>query len=131
MQELADHVGMSASSCHRRVKALEAAGMISGYCAKLDARKLGYEMLFFIEISLVSQSEKTLDAFEAAVRDAPEVQECFLMAGQSDYLLRVSCQDQEDFERVHKRLLSRLPGVSRVLSNMSIRTVKVDSGLAI
>lgn len=131
MQELSERIGMSASSCHRRVKALEASGLISGYCAKLDAHKLGYEMLFFIEISLVSQSEKTLDAFEAAVRDAPEVQECFLMAGQSDYLLRVSCQDQEDFERVHRRLLSRLPGVSRVLSNMSIRTVKSESGLAI
>jgi Lrp/AsnC family transcriptional regulator, leucine-responsive regulatory protein len=131
MQELAESVGLSASSCHRRIKALEAEGLISGYRAVLDAQKLGFSMLFFIEISLNSQSEKTLDAFEAAVRDAPEVQECFLMAGQSDYLLRVACRDQEDFERVHRRLLSRLPGVSRVLSNMSIRTVKSDSGLSI
>ena len=88
-------------------------------------------MLFFIEISLNSQSEKTLDAFEAAVRDAPEVQECFLMAGQSDYLLRVACRDQEDFERVHRGLLSRLPGVAKVLSNMSIRVVKAGSELVI
>ena len=131
MQELAEAVGLSASSCHRRIKALEAAGLISGYRAALDAQKLGFSMLFFIEISLNSQSEKALDAFEAAVRDAPEVQECFLMAGQSDYLLRVACRDQEDFERVHRRLLSRLPGVSRVLSNMSIRTVKSESALAI
>ena len=131
MQALAEAVGLSASSCHRRIKALEAAGLITGYRAKVDAQKLGFSMLFFIEISLVSQSEKALDAFEAAVRDAPEVQECYLMAGQSDYLLRVACRDQEDFERVHRRLLARLPGVARVLSNMSIRMVKPDSGLAI
>ena len=131
MLELAEAVGLSASSCHRRIKTLEAEGLISGYRAALNAQKLGFSMLFFIEISLNSQSEKALDAFEAAVRDAPEVQECFLMAGQSDYLLRVTCRDQEDFERVHRRLLSRLPGVSRVLSNMSIRTVKSESALAI
>lgn len=131
MQELADLVGLSPSSCHRRVKALETAGLVAGYRARLNAQKLGYSMMFFIEISLVSQSEKTLDAFEAAVRDAPEVQECYLMAGQSDYVLKVACIDQEDFERVHRRLLSRLPGVARVLSNMSIRTVKADAGLAI
>ena len=131
MLELAEAVGLSASSCHRRIKTLEAEGLISGYRAALNAQKLGFSMLFFIEISLNSQSEKALDAFEAAVRDAPEVQECFLMAGQSDYLLRVACRDQEDFERVHRRLLSRLPGVSRVLSNMSIRTVKSESALAI
>ena len=131
MQDLAETVGLSASSCHRRIKALEAAGLIAGYRAEIDAQKLGYSMLFFIEISLTSQSEKALDAFEAAVRDAPEVQECHLMAGQSDYLLRVACRDQEDFERVHRRLLSRLPGVARVLSNMSIRVIKSGSSLSI
>ena len=131
MQALAETVGLSASSCHRRIKSLEAEGLISGYRAELNAEKLGYAMLFFIEISLNSQSEKALDAFEAAVRDAPEVQECYLMAGQSDYLLRVACRNHEDFERVHRRLLARLPGVSRVLSNMSIRVVKSGAGLAL
>jgi Lrp/AsnC family transcriptional regulator, leucine-responsive regulatory protein len=131
MQVLAEAVGLSASSCHRRIKALEDAGLITGYRAELNAAKLGFSMLFFIEISLNSQSEKALDAFEAAVRDAPEVQECHLMAGQSDYLLRVACRDHEDFERVHKRLLARLPGVARVLSNMSIRAVKSEPGLDI
>ncbi len=131
MQALAEAVGLSASSCHRRIKTLEAEGLISGYRAELNAIKLGYSMLFFIEISLVSQSEKALDTFEAAVREVPEVQECYLMAGQSDYLLRVACRNHEDFERVHRRLLARLPGVARVLSNMSIRTVKSGSGLAL
>lgn len=131
MQVLGEAVGISASSCHRRIKVLESLGLVSGYRAELDAEKLGYSMLFFIEISLISQSEKVLDAFEAAVRDAPEVQECHLMAGQSDYILRVACRDHEDFERVHRRLLARLPGVARIHSNMCIRTVKSGSGLAI
>jgi len=131
VQELGEAVGLSASACHRRLKALEAAGLVEGYRAVLNAERLGFSMMFFIEVSLVSQSEPTLDAFEAAVRDVPEVLECHLMAGQSDYILRVVCRDHEDFERLHRRLLARLPGVARVHSNMSIRTVKARTGLPV
>lgn len=131
VQDLGDRVGLSASACHRRVKSLEDKGYISGYRATLDAGALGFSMMFFIEISLTSQSETVLDAFEAAVRDVPEVLECHLMAGQADYLLRIVCRDHEDFERLHRRLLARLPGVARVHSNMSIRTVKARGVLPI
>lgn len=131
MQELGEAVGLSASACHRRVKGLEAAGLIVGYQAALNAQKLGFTMMFFIEVSLVSQNETVLDAFEASVREVPEVLECHLMAGQSDYVLRVVCRDHDDFERLHRRLLARLPGVARVTSNMSIRTVKRQEGLPI
>lgn len=131
MQELGDKAGLSASACHRRLKALESAGYIQGYRASLSAEKLGFSMMFYIEVSLVSQSQTVLDAFETAVRDAPEVLECHLMAGQSDYVLRVVCRDHEDFERLHRSLLARLPGVARVLSNMSIRTVKSRVGYPI
>jgi Lrp/AsnC family transcriptional regulator, leucine-responsive regulatory protein len=129
VQQLGEAVGLSASACHRRLKALEEAGLIRGYRAVLDAERLGFTMQFFIEVSLASQSEPTLDAFEAAVKDIPEVLECHLMAGQADYILRVVCRDHEDFERLHRRLLARLPGVARVHSNMSIRTVKSLGGL--
>lgn len=131
VQSLGEMVGLSPSACHRRLKALEAAGLISGYAAVLDAEKLGFSMFFFIEIGLVSQSEATLNAFEAAVREAPEVLECHLMAGRSDYILRVVARDLEDFERLHRRLLARLPGVARVHSNMSIRTVKARAELPV
>lgn len=131
VQELGAVVGLSASACHRRVKALETTGLVEGYRAILSAEKLGFSMMFFIEVSLVSQSEPTLDSFEAAVRDVPEVLECHLMAGQSDYILRVVCRDPEDFERLHRRLLARLPGVARIHSNMSIRTVKSATGLPV
>ena len=131
VQVLGDAVGLSASACHRRLKALEEHGLIEGYRAVLNAGRLGYSMQFFIEVGLTSQSEAALEAFEAAVQDIPEVLECHLMAGQSDYILRVICRDHEDFERVHRRLSARLPGVARIHSNMSIRTVKVRTGLPI
>lgn len=131
IQELGELVGLSPSACHRRLKGLEERGLIQGYRAVLDAARLGFSMQFFIEVGLSSQSEPSLDAFEAAVADIPEVLECHLMAGQSDYILRVICRDHEDFERLHRRLAARLPGVARIHSNMSIRTVKALSGLPV
>lgn len=131
MQELGEAAGLSPSACHRRLKALEERRLIAGYHAMLDAGALGFTMQFFIEVGLTSQSEAVLDAFEAAVKDIPEVLECHLMAGQSDYLLRVICRDHEDFERLHRRLAARLPGVARLHSNMSIREVKARSGLPV
>jgi len=131
IQELGEAVGLSPSACHRRLRNLEERGAIRGYRAVLDAEHLGFTMQFFIEVGLSSQSEPSLDAFEAAVADIPEVLECHLMAGQSDYILRVICRDHEDFERLHRRLAARLPGVARIHSNMSIRTVKALSGLPV
>lgn len=129
VQQLGEKVGLSASACHRRLKALEERGYVLAYRAVLNADKLGFSMQFFIAVSLSSQSEKSFEAFEAAVLDIPEVLECHLMAGQSDYILRVVCRDLRDFERLHRRLIARLPGVAQVHSNMSIRTVKVRTGL--
>jgi len=131
VQDVGGEVGLSASACHRRLKNLEEHGLIEGYHAVLNAGKLGFQMVFFIEVSLTNQSEPTLDAFETAVKGIPEVLECHLMAGQSDYILRVICRDHEDFERLHRRLIARLPGVARVHSNMSIRTVKAQTGLPV
>src|SRR6185437_5255472 len=125
VQELGEAAGLSPSACHRRLKALEARGLIVGYRAILDPVLLGFSMQFFIEVGLLSQAEATLDSFEAAVRDIPEVLECHLMAGQADYLLRVVCRDPEDFERLHRRLVARLH------SNMSIREVKARQGLPV
>ncbi len=129
VQKLGDKVGLSPSACHRRLKSLEEKGYVLAYRATLSAEKLGFSMQFFISVSLGSQSEKSFEDFEAAVKDVPEILECHLMAGQSDYILRVVCRDLEDFERLHRRLIARLPGVSQVHSNMSIRTVKVRTGL--
>ncbi len=131
MVALGERVGLSPSACHRRIKALEEKGYIAGYRAVLDRGRLGLSMQFFIELSLISQSDETLEAFERAVRGIPEVLECHLMAGQSDYILRVVCEDAEAFERLHRQLVARLPGVARVHSNMSIREVKPLAGLPV
>jgi len=131
VQELGLVAGLSPSACHRRIKALEDAGVISGYHAAIDTARIGFTLQFFLEVSLSTQAEQALDAFEAAVRDIPEILECHLMAGQADYLLRVICRDAEDFERLHRRLAARLPGLARVQSNMTIRTVKSRRDLPI
>lgn len=131
MAELGDRVGLSASACHRRLKSLEERGLVSGYGAILDRRQLGFAMQFFIEVSLVSQSEPVLEAFENAVRTIPEILECHLMAGQSDYILRVVCRDAEAFAQLHRELVAKLPGIARVHSNMSIREVKPYAGLPV
>ena len=112
IQDLGEAVGLSPSACHRRLKGLEERGLIRGYHAVLDAERLGFTMQFFIEVGLSSQSEASLEAFEAAVADIPEVLECHLMAGESDYILRVVCRDHDDFERLHRRLAAPQPGVA-------------------
>ncbi len=122
--ELGERVGLSPSACHRRVKQLEEAGVITGYAARLDPRALGYTMEFFVEVSLKSQSDKALDAFERAVSSSPEILECHLMAGGTDYLLRIVAADSADFERIHRERLAKLPNVARLESHLAIRTVR-------
>ncbi len=131
LAELGQRVGLSASACHRRVQQLEDAGIIAGYGARLDARKLGFSMEFFVEVSLKSQADKVLDRFERAVRATPEILECHLMTGGSDYILRIAALDAADFERIHRECLSVLPEVARLVSHLSIRTVRPWTGYPI
>jgi len=121
--DLADAVGLSASACLRRVRALEDAGVIERYVALLDQTRIGRRMDIFVEISLTSQSNDVLSTFERAVARSPEIMECHLMAGDADYLLRIAAADPLDFERIHRDHLARLPGVSRMRSSFAIRTV--------
>jgi DNA-binding Lrp family transcriptional regulator len=120
---LAEKVSLSESACLRRVKALEESGMIQGYTAIIDQQKAGYPVNVFVSITLDRQSRPGMDAFENAVRDVPEVMECYLMTGEHDYLLRLVVQDLADFERVHSQHLTRLPQVVRVQSSFAMRSV--------
>jgi Lrp/AsnC family leucine-responsive transcriptional regulator len=126
--ELAQRAGLSASSCHRRVKLLEEAGVITGYTATLDRNALGLTNEFFVEVSLSAQTEAAFEKFETAVQRVPEILECHLMSGQFDYLLRVTAADAADYERIHRSRISRLPGVQRIQSSLALRTVKRWSG---
>ncbi|MBC8445329.1 MAG: Lrp/AsnC family transcriptional regulator [Rhodospirillaceae bacterium] len=121
--DLAERIHLSASACLRRVRMLEEAGIIEGYAMLVNQDAIGKPTNIFVEVSLNSQSEKSLDDFEKAVEDCPEIMECYLMAGNSDYLLRVVARDASDYERIHKLYLSRLPNVSRIQSNFALRTV--------
>ncbi len=121
--DLADRVGLSPSATLRRVRRLESEGTIESYVALLDPGAIGRGTTAFVEISLASQEESALDAFEAAVVDSPSVMACHLMAGDADYLVQVACADVEDYERIHRTHLAVLPGVTRIRSSFSLRTV--------
>lgn len=120
---LAERVSLSESACLRRVKALEASGYMRGYVALVDQSAAGYPDNVFVRITLHSQQQDDLAAFEAQAKQLPEVMECYLMSGDADYLLRVIVADARDYERVHSQFLTRLPGVDRVHSSFALRTV--------
>lgn len=129
--QLAEVVNLSASACHRRVQRLEEMGIIRDYVALLDARKMALGTIVFVEITLQAQAEDVLDAFERAVARIPDVLECHLMAGSADYLLKVVAEDSEDFARIHRQSLSRLPGVAQMQSSFALRTVLRTTALPV
>ena len=129
--ELAEKANLSASACHRRVARLESEGLIAAYVALLDARKLGRPTVVYVEIALQSQAEDVLDAFEREVARVPDLLECHLMAGSADYLLKIMAEDTEDFARIHRQFLSRLPGVRQMQSSFALRTVVKTTALEV
>ena len=116
-------MSLSPSACLRRIKLMEQTGVIRGYTALVDASNAESTIAVIINITLERQTEDHLDRFEAAVRKHPEIRECFLMTGGSDYLLRVEVANAGEFERIHKEILSAMPGVSRIHSSFAIRNV--------
>ena len=129
--ELSEAVNLSPSACHRRVQRLEEDGFIAGYVALLDARKMGRMTTVFVEITLQSQAEDLLDAFEREVARVPDILECHLMAGTADYLIKIMAEDTEDFARIHRQHLSRLPGVRQMQSSFALRTVVQTTALSV
>ena len=126
---LANRVNLSESACLRRVRSLEESGMIDRYAALVSQQKVGLPGSVFVHIGLHREEESELAAFEGAVKNIPEVMECYLMTGEFDYLLRVVVSDMADFERLHRDSLTRLPGVARVNSSVTIRTVQKKTEL--
>ncbi|EJF89346.1 hypothetical protein MEG_01959 [Bartonella tamiae Th307] len=114
---------MSPSACLRRVQILENTGVIRKYTAILGAAEGDDRLVVIIQITLEKQTEDYLDRFEAAVCRHPEIKECYLMTGDADYWLRAEAENATAYEKIHKEVLSRLPGVSRIHSSFSIRSV--------
>jgi len=129
--DLSERVNLSASACHRRVQRLEAEGYIRDYVALLDARKMNVPTTVFVEITLSGQADEVLDAFEKAVSRIPDVLECHLMAGTADYILKVVAENTEDFARIHRQHLARLPGVAQMQSSFALRTVFKTTALPV
>jgi Lrp/AsnC family transcriptional regulator, leucine-responsive regulatory protein len=129
--ELAERVNLSPSACLRRVRAMEEAGLIAGYVMLLNTRLANIAGVAFVSVTLTDPGRATLDRFETASLRHPEIAECYLIAGSADYLLRVAYRDAADFERIHTKVLTQLPGVLRVQSTLTLRTVKHTTALPV
>ena len=129
--DLAEKVNLSPSACLRRIRQLEQSGLISGYAMLLDQKACGMPGSAFVNITLNQQGRAALDEFEAAITGYPEILECYLIAGGSDYILKVVYSDAADFERIHMEILTQLPGVTRIQSTLALRTVKKTTVLPV
>ena len=129
--KLAERVGLSPAPCLRRVRALEAAGVIRDYVALLDSRAVGRAVTVFIEIRLDLQVKDRLDILERAIREWPEVLECSLMTGDADYMLRVAVPDVDAYEQFLRDKLTRLEGVASIKSSFALKQVKYTTALPI
>jgi Lrp/AsnC family leucine-responsive transcriptional regulator len=127
--ELSERVNLSPSACFRRVKIMEEKGVVENYTAILNQAASGHPQNVFVEVTLRSQESHDLEAFEERIAGHPQVMECYLMSGDSDYLLRVVVADTGDYERIHRDFLTRLPGVDRIKSSFALRTVVKSTAL--
>jgi Lrp/AsnC family leucine-responsive transcriptional regulator len=121
--ELAERVGLSPSPCLRRLRRLEDDGVIHGYMTFVDQTKVGLPVSVFVSVALKEQSEAAIEEFEAAVAALPEVMECYLMTGTSDYHLRVVTRDLADYERFLKHHLTRIPAIASIQSSFALKQV--------
>jgi Lrp/AsnC family leucine-responsive transcriptional regulator len=127
--ELARRVHLSPSPCLARVKALESAGVIQRYVALADPKTLGLDLNVFINISLKSQSKQALAAFEERIAEHDQVMECYLMTGDSDYLIRVAVADIAALERFIIDQLTPIPGIEKIRTSFTLKQVRYKTAL--
>lgn len=127
--DIAEKVGLSASPCWRRIDRLEREGFIKRRVALLDRRKVGLNAQIFAQVKLNAHGRANLDEFAAAIRDLPEVLECYVMMGSVDFLLRIVTSDIEAYERLFFNRLSQLPGVQEVNSTVALSEIKATTAL--
>src|SRR5699024_3036833 len=125
-QQLTEHVGWSAAPIWRRIRALEADGVIQGYYARVDRTKVGLQGCMFAQISLDRHSGEIVDNFIQAVRDAPEILECHAVTGDADFLLKIVVGSPEAYDAFLHRFLFNLPGVRQTRTIVGLREIKND-----
>lgn len=126
---LAEEIGLTNTPCYRRQKLLEESGIIRRYVSLLDQEKLGLRVSVFVEVELKSQDDDAISAFEEQVKRLPEVMECYLMTGDTDYLLRVVARDIGEYERFLKTKLTRVTAVRTIRSSFALRRVVYKTAL--
>ena len=131
LQQLAEAVGLTTTPCWKRVKALEAAGVIRGYGAVVDRARVGLGLAVLAEINLTQHSETTVDEFERAVAACPEIVACYSTTGAADYTIKVLVPDITRYERFLHETAFRLPGVTHVRSSVVLKEVKAERGVPI
>ncbi|MFT3723384.1 MAG: Lrp/AsnC family transcriptional regulator [Hyphomonadaceae bacterium] len=127
--DLAARVGLSPAACHKRLKRLETSGVIRQYAALIDPDVGGRSQSAFVHIALDRQNSDGFEAFERAVLACPQIIECHLMTGEYDYLLHILFRDAEEYEHLHRSVLSRLPNVTRINSGFAIRRVRRSTAI--
>ena len=131
VQQIADKVGLSSTPCWRRIKELEASGVVRGYTALVDRAKVGLHLLVVAEVNLSRHSDGIVEDFEREVAAVPQIVRCLSTTGQADYLLTITLPDIESYERFQHQVLFRLPGVTHVRSSIVLKEVKAEVRLPI
>ncbi len=127
--ELSRRVGISAPPCLRRVRALEEAGVIAGYHAQLDGKKLGFNVTAFAMVGLASQSESDLVAFEEKIKTWPMVRECYMLSGETDFILKCVAPDLESFQQFIIHELTATPNVDSIRTSFALRHCHFEPGV--
>lgn len=127
VNRIAEAAGLSQSACTRRIQALEGSGRIAGYGARINQKGLGFHVTALVDITLSTQVEEDLARFERAVSEIDGIVECALISGAHDYRLKVIARDLDDYERLHREHLGRLPGVTTINSSFVLRSVETRS----
>jgi DNA-binding Lrp family transcriptional regulator len=131
VQQLADRVGLSSTPCWKRIKEMEASGIIRGYTALIDREKVGLALCVIAELNLTRHNEDVVTQFEKEVAGCPQIVSCYATTGQADYVLKVLAPDIKSYERFLHETVFRLPGVTHVRSSVVLKEVKADTRLPI
>lgn len=123
VSNIADQVSLSQSACSRRIQALERTGVLSGYIADIGHTALGFRIVVLVDVTLNTQADEVLRAFEDAVGRIDGIVECLLVSGVHDYRLKILCRDLEDYERIHRESVGNLPGVTNIISSFVLRAI--------
>jgi len=126
VQQIAERVGLSSTPCWKRIKDMEAAGVIRGYSALVDRAKMGLDLMVVVETNLSQHTEELVQQFERAVAATPQIVRCLSTTGQADYILTVLVRDIQHYEQLLHSTLFRLPGVAHMRTNIVLKEVKFD-----